>query len=97
MRVIKRKTLIDFWTSHADAKEAVEAWYHEARKARWKSYQDIKRHYATADMVPKDRVVFDLRGNTYRLIVHIHYRTGIVFIRFIGTHAEYDRVNASRI
>lgn len=97
MRVIKRKTLIEFGKSHADARDALEAWYHEARRARWKSYHDVRRQYATADMVPKDRVVFNIRGGNYRLIVHIHYRTQIVFIRFVGTHAAYDEVDASTI
>ena len=66
---------------------------YEAKVARWRSFQDIKRHYSSADVLPHHRVVFNLKGNHYRLVVRIHYNTGIVFIRFIGTHAEYDRID----
>lgn len=97
MRVIARKTLLDFWAKHADAEPALRAWFHEARVGRWKSFSDIKTRYRSADVLPGNRVVFNLKGNTYRLVVHIHYNTGIVFIRFIGTHAAYDRIDATTI
>lgn len=97
MRVIARKTLKDFWTRHADAEQPLKAWFHETRIARWKSFTDIKARYRSADALPGNRVVFNIKGNTYRLIVRIHYNTGFVFIRFIGTHAEYDRIDAITI
>jgi len=97
MRVISRKTLKDFWERHADTEPALQAWFHEANSARWKSFADIKARYRTADALPGNRVVFNIKGNTYRLIVRIHYNTGIVFIRFIGTHARYDRIDATTI
>ncbi len=97
MRVIARKTLKDFWRAHADAEQPLKAWFAEASATKWKSFQDIKKSYRSADVLPGNRVVFDIKGNRYRLIVKIHYNTGIVFIRFIGTHAEYDRINASTI
>ena len=97
MRVIARKTLKLFWEKHADAEQPLKAWFHEAKTAQWKSYADIKSDYRSADVLPGNRVVFNIRGNRYRLIVHIHYQTGIVFIRFIGTHAEYDRIDATTI
>ena len=97
MRVISRKTLKDFWAKHADAGPALRAWFHEARSARWKSFTAIKARYRSADALPGNRVVFNLKGNTNRLIVHIHYNTGIVFIRFVGTHAAYDKIDATTI
>lgn len=97
MRVIARKTLKDFWTKHADAEQPLKAWFHETRSARWKSFTDIKARYRSADALPGNRVVFNIKGNTYRLIVRIHYNTGLVFIRFIGTHAEYDKIDATTI
>ena len=97
MRVIARKTLKDFWENHANAEQPLKAWFHEAKSARWKSFADIKSLYRSADALPGNRVVFNVKGNTYRLIVHLHYKTGIVFIRFIGTQAEYDKINAATI
>ena len=97
MRVIARKTLKDFWDSHADAGQPLKAWFAEAKAANWKSFEDIKDTYRSADVLPGNRVVFNIKGNRYRLIVKIHYNRGIVFIRFIGTHAEYDRIDAATI
>ncbi len=93
MRIISRKALCDFWRGHRAAEPALRAWFHEAKVARWRSFQDIKRHYSSADVLPHHRVGFNLKGNHYRLVVRIHYNTGIVFIRFVGTHAEYDRID----
>ena len=97
MCVISRKTLRDFWEEHADAEQPLKAWFHETKAARWKSFTDIEARYRSADTLPGNRVVFNIRGNTYRLIVRIHYNTGIVFIRFLGTHAEYDKIHATTI
>lgn len=97
MRVIARKTLRDFYEQHADSKPTLEAWFHEAEASRWGGPQDIKNRYPSADFLPGNRVVFNIKGNRYRLIVQIHYNTGIVFIRFIGTHADYDKVDATTI
>ena len=97
MRVIARKTLRNFYEQHADSKTPLEAWFHEAAAARWREPQDLKRRYASADVLPGNRVVFNIKGNAYRLVVKIHYRTRIVFIRFVGTHAEYDKIDATTI
>lgn len=97
MRVIKRKTLEDFWKSHKDCEEQLKAWFYEARHAKWNSFSDIKRKFSSADVIPGDRVVFNIKGNKYRLIVKIKYSLSIVYIRFIGTHAEYDKVDAEEI
>ena len=97
MRVIARKTLRDFYEIHTDAKSALEAWFHEVAAAKWGGPNEIKKRYPSADILPGNRAVFNIKGNTYRLIVKIHYNTGIVFVRFVGTHAEYDKVDAAVI
>jgi len=97
MRIISRKTLRDFWERHAAAEQSLHAWFHETKSANWKSFTDIKTRYRSADLLPGNRVIFNLKGNTYRLIVHIHFKTGIVFIRFVGTHAEYDKIDSTTI
>ena len=97
MRVIARKTLKDFWEKHTDAEQSLKVWYHEAKSNRWKSFTEIKALYRSADALSGNRVIFNIKGNTYRLIVRLHYNTGIVFIRFIGTHAEYDKIDATTI
>jgi len=95
MRIISRKTLRDFYEKHTDAKTPLAAWFQETIEARWNDPQDIKLRYPSADVLPDNRVVLKIKGNNYRLIVKIHYTTGIVFIRFAGTHAQYDRVDAA--
>ena len=97
MRVIARGTLRNFYDIHADSKSPLEAWFHEVAGSHWLGPQDIKNRYPSADILPGNRVVFNIKGNTYRLIVKIHYNTDIVYIRFIGTHAEYDRISAATI
>ena len=97
MRVIALRTLRVFWTSHADAEDPLKAWYADARQADWKTPADIKAVYASASIVGGNRVVFNIKGNTYRLIAAINYEFGIVYIRFIGTHSEYDRVDAETV
>jgi mRNA interferase HigB len=95
MRIISRKTLKDFWEKHADSEQALQAWFHEAKHADWKNFATIRTRYRSADLLPGDRVVFNIKGNTYRLIVRIHFKTGIVFIRFLGTHAACDKIDAT--
>ena len=97
MRIISRKTLKDFWEKHADSEQALQAWFHETKHADWKNFAAIRTRYRSADLLPGDRVVFNIKGNTYRLIVRIHFKTAIVFIRFIGTHAAYDKIDATTI
>ena len=95
MRVISRKTLKDFRERHGDSEQPLKAWSHETKHADWKTFNDIKARYRSADLLPGNRVVFNIKGNTYRLIVRIHFNTGIAFIRFIGTHANYDKIDAT--
>lgn len=97
MRLISRKKLIEFWTRYTDSEEQLKAWASEVQQAHWKTPSDVKARYGTADILPGDRVVFNIKGNRYRLIVKIQYNIQIVFIRFIGTHKEYDRINAEEI
>lgn len=97
MRIISRKTLHDFYENHNEAKIPLEAWFQEAIEARWNAPRDIKTRYPSADILPGNRIIFNIKGNTYRLIVKIHYNTGIVFIRFVGTHAQYERIDAISI
>ncbi len=92
MHVISRKTLIEFWAREPKAKLLLQAWWAEACKAHWKSPKDVKARFASADIVGNDRIVFDIGGNKYRLIARINFRSETVFIRFVGTHSEYDRI-----
>jgi len=99
MRVISKKTLKDFYEQnlYADSKESLESWHREAIKANWQSPNDIKQQYRHASIVGNNRVVFNIHGNKYRLIVKINYPAQVVYIRFIGTHEQYDKINASEI
>lgn len=99
MRVIARSTLQKFWKNspHADSEGALKAWYAEARKAQWESPAEIKEKYKTASVLKGGRVVFNIAGNKYRLVVHIHYEAKIIYIRFVGTHKEYDAVDAETV
>lgn len=97
MRIISKRTLQEFWIGHTDAMNPLVAWYSEVKKASWQSPQDIKSEYKTASFLRDNRVVFNIGGNKYRLIVKINYPYGTVYIRFVGTHAEYDKINAEEI
>lgn len=97
VRLIARRTLREFWSKHPDAEQALQAWYHDVRSAHWKSSTDIRRVYTNASFVANNRVVFNIRGNSYRVIVAINYDFGIVYIRFVGTHREYDKVDAATV
>lgn len=97
MNVISKKTLILFYENHPQAKTPLEVWHSDVRKAQWKSPDQIKREYSSASFLRDNRVVFNIKGNDYRLIVHIDYKRKIVRVKFIGTHSEYDKINAEEI
>lgn len=97
MRSIALKTLREYWEKHPDVRQALQAWYSDVSHAQWKSPADIKNVYRNASILPNSRVVFNIKGNQYRLVVAVNYAAGIVFIRFIGAHQEYDRVDASTV
>jgi len=94
MRVIARSTLREFWKIHPEAEESLKAWYAEAKHASWQTPQDIKDLYGSASFPGNDRVVFNICGNKYRLIVVVKYSFSVIYIRFIGTHDEYDKIDA---
>ena len=97
MRVIAKKTLKEFWTSEPAAQAALEAWYAEAKNAEWSGPADVKASYGSASILKDGRVVFNICGNKYRLVVWINYAFFTIYIRFVGTHKEYDQVNAQTI
>ncbi len=97
MRIISKKALRKFWSHHPDAEEPLLAWYQEVRRADWDKPAKLKEMYRNASFVAGNRVIFNIKGNNYRLVVRIKYRTRIVYIRFVGTHAEYDAVNVKEV
>ncbi|HID50694.1 MAG TPA: type II toxin-antitoxin system HigB family toxin [Anaerolineae bacterium] len=97
MRIISRRALREFWEIHTDARKALEAWYIDTKQAEWKTPSDIKNVYRNVSFVANNRVVFNIKGNRYRLVVVVVYKSGIVYIRFVGTHSEYDKIDATRI
>ena len=97
MRVISRKRLKEFWERHRDAEQPLKAWYAEVARAQWMGPGDIKARYPSASILANDRVVFNIKGNRYRLIVIVRYKACIVFVRFIGTHPEYDGIDAAQV
>lgn len=90
MRVIAVSTLRAFWERVSDAEQPLKAWYEEAINATWNQPADIKAHYRSASVLKNRRVVFNIKGNDYRLIVAIAYRLQVVYVKFVGTHKEYD-------
>jgi mRNA interferase HigB len=97
MRVISRKPLREFSRKHPQAKTPLDAWCAEASKAAWKDFADIKKCYRSADVVAGNRVIFDIGGNKFRLVVKIAYQMQTVFVLFVGTHAEYDRIDVKTV
>lgn len=97
MHVIARPCLIGFWMKHPDAEGPLRAWYAEAKAAEWSSSADIKKRYSTASILNSERVVFNIGGNKYRLVVRINYASGTVFVGFVGTHKDYDSIDAEAV
>jgi len=100
MRVIAKRTLRQFWElnpQYADAQGPLEAWYAEALKAAWKTPQDVKKQFRSASILKGGRVVFNTGGNKYRLVVAIDYSRQACFVKFVGTHEQYDSVNAETV
>ncbi|MCW8934995.1 MAG: type II toxin-antitoxin system HigB family toxin [Gammaproteobacteria bacterium] len=91
MKVIGSDKLSKFYKQHNQAKSALDSWYAEAERAVWKTPQDIKNRYGSADFLAGNRVIFNIKGNHYRLVVKVRYQNGIVAIEWVGTHAEYNR------
>jgi len=97
MRVISGKGLRRFQERHPEVALTLQAWRRRAEQAQWLSPQEVKNDYPSASILSGDRVVFNIKGNHYRLVAQIHYDTGHIYVRFIGTHAEYDRINATEV
>lgn len=100
MRIIAKRTIVEFNNDkpeYSDAKGQLEAWYAEVRMAQWKNPSDVKALYRSASILKSNRIVFNICGNKYRLVVKVNYTAQIVFIRFIGTHRQYDAINAEEI
>src|SRR5260370_34551522 len=97
MRIIAKRTLRDFWRRHADAEEPLLAWYREVEKEDWDSPAKLKEKYRSASLVKDNRVVFNIKGNDYRLIVKINYQYRMVYVRFVGTHTEYDKIDVEEV
>ena len=97
MRIVAKKSLREFWKRHPDAEEPLLAWYREVAKEDWNTPAEVKQKYRSASIVGKGRVVFNIKGNRYRLVVRINYPARIVYVRFVGTHAEYDAVDVGGV
>lgn len=92
MNVVKRKTLVEYGKKYAGAKGQLDAWYHEAERSRWSGPQDIKERYPSASFLRNNVVVFNIKGNRYRLVVRVEFTAQVVFITWFGPHAEYDKL-----
>lgn len=97
MRIVARTTLQDYWERNPQSKIPLCAWYEAVRRADWKCFADIKATYNSVDYVGNQRYVFNIKGNDYRLVVVIKYTPKLVYIRFVGTHSEYDKIDCSTI
>ncbi len=97
MRIISRAKLKEFYERHADSKDALEAWFAEAKAADWTTPNVVKAEYPFASIINSTRVVFNICGNKYRLVVAVNYSIGIVYIRFIGTHPAYDKIDPATV
>ena len=99
MRIISKKTLKDFYENptYSDSKSALESWHKEVLKCDWSNPNEIKEMYRSASIIGDEKIVFNISGNKYRLIVAINYYAQIVFVKFIGTHKQYDKINIKEL
>ena len=97
MRIIARSALREFWEKYQDAETPLKSWFGEVKKAEWKSFNELKQKFGNASVVGNDRVVFNIKGNDYRLVAAIDYEKQILWIRFIGSHKAYDKIDAKTI
>lgn len=97
MRIIARGTLREFWGKYPDSEQPLRAWFDRVKKADWKTPTDVKVDYGNASFVAKNRIVFNIKGNDYQLVIAMNYESGIVYIRFIGTHREYNKIDVNNI
>lgn len=97
MRIIAKKTIVAFYTWHADAKVALEDWYEKVESAEWENFAQLRMSFASADHVGNKRIVFNIRGNEYRLVAIVLFKVKMVYVRFIGTHQDYDKLSEEQI
>ena len=97
MRIIAKSTLREFWRSHKDAEQPLKEWHQEASKAKWKSPNEVKSQFGNVSVIGKKRLVFNIAGNKYRLIVATNFQFQCFYICFIGTHKQYDTINAEEV
>jgi mRNA interferase HigB len=97
VRIISRRLLREFWEIHPDAAIHLQTWFHDVEHATWKTPADVKAVYRNASFVAHNRIIFNIKGNHYRLVVVVVYQYGMVYIRFVGTHEEYNRIDVSTI
>ncbi|MDE0690105.1 MAG: type II toxin-antitoxin system HigB family toxin [Candidatus Poribacteria bacterium] len=97
MRIISRRVLREFWARHPNAEGSLQAWYANVKRAKWRTPSEVKAIYRNASFIGNNRVVFNIKGNSYRLVAAINYQYGIVYVRFVGTHQAYNRINAATI
>ena len=97
VRIISKRTLREFWQINPSTEQSLKSWHKEVSLADWKSPTDVRADFTSASILQAGRVVFNIQGNRYRLIVRINYEFGIVWVRFVGTHADYDRIDANKI
>lgn len=97
MRVIAKSTLREFWERHPDAEEPLLAWYREVEKEDWSQPAQVKEKYRSASIVKDNRVVFNIKGNNYRLVVKINYPYRVIYVRFVGTRRDYDAIDVEEV
>lgn len=96
-RIFSKSTLREFWAKYPDSENSLKEWYANAKEENWQTPNDIKKTYSTASILKENRVVFNIKGNSYRLVVKFNYKFQWAFIRFIGTHTEYDKIDSNTI
>lgn len=97
VKIFSRGRIRDFWEKHSDCELQLKTWYRETEKSIWSSINELKNEYPSASILKDNRIVFNIKGNDYRLIVKFNFEYQLAWIRFIGTHAEYDKINANQI
>ncbi len=97
MRVIAKKSLVAFYTKHADAQTALEEWYEKTENAEWENFSELRKTFNSVDSVGNKRFIFNIKGNDYRLIAIVLFKIKMVYIRFVGTHKEYDKLSEEQI
>lgn len=97
MRIVAKKTIVAFYTWHGDAKVALEDWYEKVESAEWENFAQLRMSFASADHVGNKRIVFNIRGNEYRLVAIVLFKVKMVYVRFIGTHQDYDKLSEEQI